>query len=190
MNYSKRNRITFGLGTIGRDMLYTIVSMYLMFYLTEVLKLPNGTLWWITAIILLCRVFDAFNDPVMGAIVDNTRTRFGKFKPWVAFGALTSGICTVLLFTDFGLQNSKFIAAFGIIYLFWGMCFTTNDISYWSMMPSLSTSQKDREKIGAFARICANLGLFTIVVGITPLTEMLGKKLGSMQKGYFVFAAC
>ncbi|MEG0913371.1 MAG: glycoside-pentoside-hexuronide (GPH):cation symporter [Oscillospiraceae bacterium] len=190
MNYSKRNRITFGLGTIGRDMLYTIVSMYLMFYLTEVLKLPNGTLWWITAIILLCRVFDAFNDPVMGVIVDNTRTRFGKFKPWVAFGAITSGICTVLLFTDFGLQNSKFIAAFGIIYLFWGMCFTTNDISYWSMMPSLSTSQKDREKIGAFARICANLGLFTIVVGITPLTEMLGKKLGSMQKGYFVFAAC
>ncbi len=187
---SKRNQICFGLGTIGRDMVYSIVSMYMMFYLTDVLHLPNSTMWWVTGIMLACRVFDAFNDPVMGVIVDNTRTKFGKYKPWIAFGTITSGIFTILLFTDFGFENAKYIIVFGFTYLFWGMAFTTNDISYWSMMPSLSMDQKQREKIGAFARICANLGMFSVVVGITPLTEALGNAFGGLEKGYFVFACC
>lgn len=186
---AKRNHYTFGLGTIGRDMLYTLVSMYLMFYLTDVLQLSNKTLAWVSAWILVCRVFDAFNDPVMGVVVDNTRTRFGKFKPWVAFGAVTSGVLTVLLFTDFGSrEGAGFVIVFGVIYLLWGMAFTTNDIAYWSMLPSLSMNQTQREKIGAFARICANVGLFAIVVGITPITEVLGAKLGGLQKGYQALA--
>ena len=83
-----KNKYTFGLGTVGRDMLYTMISMYLMFYLTDVLSLPDDTLWWITGIMLAARVFDAFNDPVMGVIVDNTHTKYGKFKPWICIGAL------------------------------------------------------------------------------------------------------
>ena len=75
-----RNKWTFGLGTVGRDMMYTMVSMYLMFYLTDVLQLPDDVLWWVTGIILAARVFDAFNDPFMGVIVDNTHSKNGKFK--------------------------------------------------------------------------------------------------------------
>lgn len=184
----KRNRLTFGLGTIGRDMVYSMISMFLIVYLTDILDVPNNVLWWINSIMLACRVFDALNDPVMGVVVDNTRTRWGKFKPWIAFGALMSGIITVLLFTDFGLHNAQFIVAFGILYLFWGVAFTTNDISYWSMLPSLSTDQKEREKIGALARIFANVGLFAVVAGIEPITQALGNALGSMEKAYFAFA--
>ena len=80
----KRNRFTFGLGTIGRDMLYSMVSMYLLFYLTDVLDIPTSSLWWITAIMVACRIFDAFNDPIMGVIVDNTKSRFGKYKPCIS----------------------------------------------------------------------------------------------------------
>jgi sugar (glycoside-pentoside-hexuronide) transporter len=184
----KRNRVTFGLGTIGRDMVYSMISMFLIFYLTDILDVPNNVLWWINGIMLACRVFDALNDPVMGVIVDNTRTRWGKFKPWIAFGAFSSGIVTVLLFTDFGLHNAQYIVAFGVLYLFWGMTFTTNDISYWSMLPSLSTDQKEREKIGAIARICANVGLFAVVAGIEPITKAIGDAVGSMQRAYFIFA--
>lgn len=184
----KHNRITFGLGTIGRDMVYSMISMFLIFYLTDILDVPNTVLWWINGIMLACRVFDALNDPVMGVIVDNTRTRWGKFKPWIAFGAFASGVITVLLFTDFGFQNARFIVAFGILYLFWGMAFTTNDISYWSMLPSLSMDQKEREKIGAIARICANVGLFVVVAGIEPITQAIGGAVGSMQRAYFIFA--
>lgn len=182
-----RNRITFGLGTIGRDMLYSLVSMYLIFYLTDILQTDSKTLWWLTGIILFARIFDALNDPIMGTIVDNTRSRFGKFKPWILIGALLSGLFTILLFTDMNLSGSAYAVAFAIIYVGWGISFTVNDISYWSMMPSLSMDQKVREKIGAFARICANIGLFTVVAGIVPITTALGESFGSMKQAYFVF---
>lgn len=185
---TNRNKYCFSLGTIGRDMLYTLVSMYLMFYLTDILKLPNGTLWWITVIIVIARVFDACNDPIMGIIVDNTRSKYGKFKPWIVIGAILSGVFTILLFTDFGLTGAGYVAAFAVIYLMWGMSFTANDISFWSMLPSLTTDQKEREQIGATARICANIGLFAVVAGIVPVTEALGKISGSTVKGYFLFA--
>jgi len=188
MENFKRNRFTFGLGTIGRDMLYSLVSMYLIFYLTDILRLPKSTMWWITAILVFARVFDAVNDPVMGTIVDNTNTRYGKFKPWIFIGAFTSGLLTILLFTDFSLTGAAYISLFAILYLLWGMAFTTNDISYWSMMPSLTTDQKEREQLGAIARICANIGLFGVVAGIVPATKALENFLGSDKKAYFTFS--
>lgn len=184
----KLNRYTFGLGTIGRDMVYSLVSMYLMFYLTDILDLSDSVMAWITAVLVAERVFDALNDPIMGVIVDNTRTRFGKFKPWIASGALLSGVFTILLFTDFKLAGAPFIFVFAASLLLWDLSFTTNDISYWSMLPSLSTDQKEREKIGTIAKICGNLGLFAVVVGIVPVTKALGKTFNSMQQAYFVFA--
>ena len=170
-----KNRFTFGLGTVGRDMVYTLISMYLMFYLTDILDLDTATLWWVNVIIMACRVFDAFNDPVMGVIVDNTHTKWGKFKPWMLVGAILSSIFTVLLFSDFGLNGAAYIIVFGICYLLWGICFTMNDISYWSMLPSLSKDQKERENIGSVARICANIGLFAVVSLIVPITTMIGE---------------
>lgn len=183
-----RNRFSFGIGTIGRDMTYALVSMFLIFYLTEVVKLSDQMLLWVTGILVFARVFDALNDPIMGTIVDNTNTKWGQFKPWIAVGALLSGVFTILLFTDFRLKGAAYIVSFAAIYLFWGISYTINDISYWSMMPSLSNSQKDREKIGAFARICANLGLFSVVAGIESITEALSNALGSMKLAYMAFA--
>jgi sugar (glycoside-pentoside-hexuronide) transporter len=185
---SKQNRLTFGLGTFGRDMVYSLVSMYLIFYLTDVIKLSISTLWWVAGIILAARIFDALNDPIMGCIVDNTRTRWGKFKPWIVIGMPVSAVVTVLLFTDFGLTETAYIITFAAFYLLWGISYTIHDISYWSMLPSLSIDQKEREKIGAIARICANIGLFLVVAGIVPLTNILGERFGSLQKGYFIFA--
>jgi len=184
----KRNYFTYGLGTIGRDMLYSLVSMYLIFYLTDIKEIPDKTLWWVAFIMVVARVFDAINDPLMGIIVDNTKGRFGKFKPWIAIGAILSGVFTILLFTDFNLTNSSFVLVFLVVYLFWGISFTINDISYWSMLPSLTVNQKEREKLGAFARICANIGLFTVVAGIIPITNASSNQLGSMKSAYFAFA--
>ena len=184
----KRNRWTFGLGTIGRDMVYSLVSMYLIYYLTDILDVSKNTMWWLAGIILVIRVFDALNDPIMGFIVDNTRTRWGKFKPWIAVGVVLIALFTILLFTDFRLEGSAFIVVFTVLYFLWGIGFTFNDISYWSMLPTLSVDQKEREKIGSIARICANVGLFFVVAGIIPLTGLFGGYLGSIQKGWFTFA--
>lgn len=187
-NYDRRNHYCFGLGTIGRDMFYTMVSMYVMVYITEVLNVPDSTLAIMTALLLVLRTFDAFNDPFMGLIVDNTRSRFGKFKPWILVGALIGGASMVLMYLDMGLSGAAYAAVFAFCYLVWDIFYGLNDIAYWSMMPALSTDQKQREKIGSFARICANIGLFSVVVGIIPATNALSAAAGSAKRGWFLFA--
>lgn len=180
----KSNRYFFGLGTVGRDMLYSMVSMFLLWYLTEILNLSDSTMLVMAGVFTALRIFDALNDPIMGFLVDNTHTRFGKFKPWIAIGGIIGGILTVLFFTDFGLRGTWYIVVFVIIYLLWDLTYGANDIAYWSMLPSLSLDQKEREKIGSFARICANIGLFACVVGILPITDALGGN----KKAWFIFA--
>ncbi len=175
------NRYTFGLGTIGRDMLYTMVSMYLMFFLTDILDLPDSTMWWMTGALTILRIFDAVNDPIMGILVDNTHSRFGKFKPWIVIGGIVGGIFTILLFFNFGLSGTGYIIMFIILYLLWDLTYGANDIAYWSMLPSLTLDQKEREKTGSFARICANIGLFAVVVGILPVTNALGGDIRAWQ---------
>lgn len=179
-----KNKYCFGLGTLGRDAMYTLVSMYLITYLTEVVGLSDGQLAIIGTIMVICRVFDALNDPVMGTIVDNTKTKWGKFKPWIVFGAIASGIFTILLFADFGLSGNTYIVLFAVTYLLWGISYTTNDISYWSLMPAISKDQKVREGIGAVARICANVGMFSVVVLYTMVPDLFGM---APKKSYFVF---
>jgi len=179
-------------------MVYAIVSMFLIFYLTDVINLPSSTMWWVAGIILAARIFDALTDPLMGFIIDNTKTKWGKFKPWIAIGILTSPLFTILLFTDFGFSGTAYIVTFAIFYFMWGISYTTHDISYWSMLPALSVDQKERERIGSLARICANIGLFFVVVGIVPLTKIITGKLTGvpvenlssteLQPGYFTFA--
>lgn len=164
----------FGLGTVGRDMMYTMVSMYLIHFFTEVLNLPDSTMWWMTGAMTILRIFDAVNDPIMGFLVDNTHGRFGKFKPWIVIGGLIGGILTVLLFFDFGFTGVKYVIMFAVLYLLWDLTYGANDIAYWSMLPSLTLNQKEREKTGAFARICANVGMFATVVAIIPVTNALG----------------
>ena len=206
-NIDRRNKFCYGLGTIGRDMFYTMVSMYIMVYITEVLTVPDATLALLTTVLLVLRVFDAFNDPIMGLIVDNTKSKYGKFKPGMLIGGVVGAVCMVLMFLDMGLLSDAsrlakegaegsaivnssimFAVVFGICYLLWDILYGLNDISYWSMMPSLSTDQKERERIGSFARICANIGLFALVVGIVPLTNALGDAAGSLKQGWFYFA--
>ncbi|GAB3810596.1 melibiose:sodium transporter MelB [Tessaracoccus terricola] len=183
-----RNRLSFGLGTLGRDMTAAMVSMFLMFYLTDVLDVSGQMVAAVTVILVVMRVFDAVNDPFMGVIVDNTRSRWGKFKPWITVGALLWGITTVLMFVDTGLQGTAFLVVFTLVYLAWEISYTINDISFYGLLPSLTRSQKEREAIGVIARISANIGLFAVVVAIIPVTTMLGERLGSLQQGWFALA--
>ena len=185
---SARNTIAYGFGTIGRDMVYALVSMYFIFYLTDIVRLTAAQLSAMIAISVAVRVFDAVNDPFMGVIVDNTKTRWGRFKPWIAIGAVLSAVATLLMFSGFAISGWGAVAFFGIAYVLWEICYTINDISYWSMLPTLSLDKKERERIGSVARIFANVGLFFAVVAIVPLTEYFGERLGGQVQGWFAFA--
>ena len=187
MNQEKKNKL-YGIGTIGRDMVYGLSAMYLMYYLTDVKGLSVQGIGIVTIVMVLLRIFDALNDPVVGLMIDNTKTRFGKFKPWIFFGGIISAIITVLLFFNPTDNESSYLVYFTIIYLLWGLSFTAHDISYWAMLPSLSKEQSTKEKIGSIAKICANIGIFSVVVGIVPITQYLSQLVGGMQKAYFYLA--
>ncbi|MFZ1412850.1 MAG: glycoside-pentoside-hexuronide (GPH):cation symporter [Micropruina sp.] len=169
-----RNRWAFGIGTVGRDMVYALVSLYLIVFLTEVLDLSDAVMWWVGWMVLAARLFDAVMDIVMGSIVDNTRSRWGHYKPWIFVGVIASSVLTLLIFTDLNLDDTQFVAVFALLYLLWGLTWTMNDIPYWSMLPALSLDQRERERIGALAKIFATLGLFSVVVAIIPVTNALG----------------
>lgn len=170
----KRNMVFFGLGTIGRDMFYALEANALIYYLSNVQQLPIGVYVATSLVFTVLRIFDAINDPFMGLIIDNGRSKYGKFKPPMLFGALAASVCYLVLFADFGLRSYWYIAVFAIAYLLWDIFYGLNDIAYWSMLPSLSLDQKVREKMGAFARICANIGMFAIMVSWEPITSGFG----------------
>jgi melibiose permease/lactose/raffinose/galactose permease len=184
----RRNRYTFGIGTIGRDMLYTLLSMFLIVYLTTVAGLTTGELAWTTGIIVGLRVLDAVSDPLMGVVVDNTRTRWGRHKPWILIGALLSGLLTILIFWDPGLSGSGRVVYLGVLFALWSVSFSLNDIAYWSYVPELTQDLKERESIGSKARIFALIGTFFVVAAIVPLTGVFGEAAGGEQRGWFWFA--
>ncbi len=130
---TKRNLIMFPLGTVGRDMMYNLVNSYLLTFVLFTRELNAAQLGAITAIMVAARVFDALNDPIMGNIIERTRTRWGKFKPWLVIGILTTSLVIYGAFNT-TLQGWGFVAFFGLIYLLYSITYTMHDISYWGMV--------------------------------------------------------
>ena len=172
-NLDRRNRLCFGLGTVGRDMFYSFEANTLLYFLSDVLSLPLWVFAAASAILSVMRIFDACNDPITGLVIDNIRSPWGKFKPAILVGGILSAIFAVLLFSGIG-QGWVFVVIFGLAYLLFDVTFGINDIGYWTLLPVLSSDQKQREKIGAFARICANIGMYIVMVAWQPVTTALG----------------
>ncbi len=184
----KRNKICFGLGTVGRDALYSLVSMYLLVHLTDVVGFSDGGLAAIGIMLTLFGIFDAVIDPFVGAIVDSTKTKWGKFKPWILVGMIGTGILTVLMFHNFRMGETAHIVLLGVTYLLFSIFFSLNDIAYWSLMPAISKDQKVREGVGAFARICANVGMFAMVLIYLNVPSMFSFLGMDDRDVYFIFA--
>lgn len=182
---SRRTKLSYSMPSIGRDMMYALYATYLMVFLTDALGLSDWELIAVGVVIAIARVWDAVNDPMMGVIIDNTATKFGKFKPWILSGAMLSAVFMFLLFQDYGLTGWAFITVFGIIYILAGMAFTMNDISYWSMYPSFTTNQKEREQIGSLARIFASLGMFLVIAFVPIIYQNFG---GGPKQAFFWIA--
>ncbi len=167
---SLRTRFSYGFGCIGRDATYTLVSNFIMTYLTLAVGLSNWQLGALGVVLVVARIWDAANDPIMGIVIDNTHSRWGKFKPFILAGAALNSVCTVLLFTTRTQNEVLFIVLFAITYLLWDITYTMNDIGYWGMLPSLTVNPKEREKVTSLARIGANVGLFAVTALVPMLT--------------------
>ena len=153
----KKNRLMFPLGTVGRDMMYQLFTNYLYAFVLLTRQLDKAQLATIAAIMVAARVFDALNDPLMGNIIDRTRTKWGKFKPWLVIGILTTSLVIYAAFNT-KLQGWPFVIFFGVIYFLYSITYTMHDISYWGMIPSLSTDAAERNLLTSRTNLFAGFG--------------------------------
>lgn len=154
---SNRNLFMYALGTLGRDFLYNLFNGYLLSFCVFTKNLNKAQFTAITFIIIAARIFDALNDPIMGGIVENTRTKWGKYKPWQLIGAISTSAVIVTLFTV-PAQGWAFIGLLGAMYFLFSITFTMNDISYWGMMPTLTNNPHDRDKLMTVTSISVSIG--------------------------------
>ena len=153
----KRNLWMFPLGTVGRDMIYNLFTNFIFTYILFTRHLTAAQLGAVTAIMVGARVFDALNDPVMGNIIERTRSRYGKFKPWLVIGILSTSVVVYLAFNT-SLQGWSFIAFFGVIYFLYSITYTMHDISYWGMVSALSSDPHVRNSLTSRTNLFAGIG--------------------------------
>lgn len=183
----KKNLIMFPLGTIGRDMEYYLFTSCIMTFVLFTRNLTSAQFAAITAIVVAARVFDALNDPIMGNIIERTRTRRGKFKPWLVIGILSTSVVVYLAFNT-SLQGWGFVWFFGIIYFLFSITFTMHDISYWGMVPALSSDANARNQFTSRATLFAGIG-GTLASVIIPMLTVGEKAIGgSTTTAYGIIA--
>ncbi len=172
----KRNLWMFPLGTVGRDMVYNLVTGYLLTYVLLTRHLNAAQLGAITAIMVAARIFDALNDPLMGNIIERTRTKWGKFKPWLVIGILSTSVVIYLTF-NVQLQGWPFVVFFGVMYFLYSITYTMHDISYWGMVPALSSDPDTRNQYTSRANLFAGIG-GTLAVSLIPLLTAGSQAIG------------
>ncbi len=177
-----KERICFTVGAFGRSGIYTLMSMFTLVYF------QNGaglSLKQSSTIILVGRIFDAINDPMMGMIVDRTKSKWGKMRPYLLFAPVPIAVCTILLFTAPFEQgsNAAFIWAF-VTYILWGVAFTVQDVPFWGLSSVITPLENERTSFLSTARLGSTFG------GILPalLVPILYQSSMGYSKGFFVSA--
>lgn len=179
MKNKTTQRVAYALGAFGHDTFYVTLSTYFMVFVTS--QMFAGTdkattarmIATVTSLVVGIRLVEIIFDPLIGGIIDNTRTKYGKFKPWLIIGGLVSSVLLIFLFTNFfGLatHNSPlFLFVFAIVFVLLDSFYSFKDIAFWSMIPALSTETKEREKFATFARFGSSLGANGTTLIVVPI---------------------
>lgn len=170
-------KFAYGIGAVGKDMVYMLSASYILYYYQDIMHVSA---WVMGIILLIARVFDAFNDPIMGVIVAKTRTRWGKFRPWLFVGTVLNAFVLYFMFAaPPALNGSGLVAYAAVTYILWGMTYTMMDIPYWSMVPAFTESGPDRENVSTLARSCAGVGSAIVSIVTVMAVSALGNAFGN-----------
>ena len=170
-------------GMFGQNLIYNIIATGLYFYFQNVICLPAMALGWIMAI---ARIWDAINDPMMGTIVDKTRTKWGKCRPYLIFFPGIICVITILTFINGNYAEASSTAQKVLIvgwaavsYIAWGMCYTVCDIPLWGITSLMTEDENDRSKILGLARIVAGIGgIGVLIVQIAQVVQGIFESKG------------
>ena len=191
--------VAYACGTFGHDFFYAMIGTYFMIFVTSNLFNSDQSnsaymIGIVTTIILVLRIGELFIDPFIGNTIDKTKTRWGKFKPWVIVGAIIAQVTLSILFTDMGGLTSSpviYLIVFSILYLIMDVFYSAKDVAIWSMIPALSFDSHEREITATFARIGSVFGgqLVTILVIPIVLQFSVNSNGGAGDaSGWFAFA--
>ena len=197
-------RVAYACGTFGHDIFYMMLGSYFMIFVTSNLfnspdaegKLQDAyMIGVVTTIILVLRVGELLIDPFIGNMIDKTKTRWGKFKPWVLVGGVVGAICLAILFTDFGgsamTNPMMYLIGFAVVYLIMDVFYSAKDVAIWSMIPALSFDSREREITATYARIGSVFGAQLVTVMVMPLVLFfsINQNGGAGDpRGWFAFA--
>lgn len=168
---TKREKITYTGSLLGQNTIYSLMTMYVMFFFTDLLRIPSQS---VTIIMVAASLWDAINDILMGMIADRTRTRIGKFRPYLLAGPVFIGIVTVLCFVSFGGSPAGTVAVAAVCYVLWGMTYTVYDIPIWAISSVSSRSADEKNGMVTLGRIGGTLGTVIVSVGSVSLLNAFG----------------
>ena len=181
--FGKKQFAAYGLGAVGKDMVYALSASYIMYYYQDILGLSAT---FVGFILMIARVFDAANDPFMGVVVAKTNSRWGKFRPWLFTGTILNAFVLYALFAAPAVSGKALMIYFAVMYILWGMTYTMMDIPFWSMIPAVTSTAKDRENLSVVGRTSAGVGYALINVFTVMAVSKLGG--GIERTGFRLFA--
>ena len=189
----KKELWMFALGAGGQGMIYAMMSSYISDYYLNVLQL---TPVFVLMLMLLARVWDAINDPLMGMIVDRRTTKWGKMKPYILFAAIPIAILTILMYLSpsFGGNKTKLMVYSAVVYVAWGMFYTMADVPFWGIPNVITPDSRERGSVISFTKIINSIGsalpeIFFLIAGFV-LPSIIGSSdaIEYNKKKYLIIA--
>ena len=168
---SRAEKLTYTGSLLGQNMIYSFVTMYVMFFFTDLLRIPSQS---VTIIMVVASLWDAINDILMGMIADRTKTRFGKFRPYLLAGPIVIAVTTVMCFYNFGGSPAGTITVAAVSYVMWGMSYTVYDIPIWAISSVASHNPDEKNSMVTLGKIGGTIGTVIISVGSVALLNAFG----------------
>ena len=168
---SSREKLTYTGSLLGQNMIYSFVTMYIMFFFTDLLRIPPES---VTVIMVAASLWDAVNDILMGMIADRTRTRIGKFRPYLLAGPIFITLSTIFCFMSFGGSLAGTIAVAAVCYVLWDITYTIYDVPIWAISSVSSPNPDEKNSMVTLGKIGGTIGTVIISVGSVSLINVFG----------------
>lgn len=168
---SRKERTSYGAWFVGQNIIYFMVLSYLAIFLTDEIGMVEGA---VATLFLVARVWDAINDPMLGALVDKTKPKKGKFKPWINVVSIAMPIATIFVFWNFHGSDGFNTTYAYISYIVWGMLYTISDVPIFALATTMTDVPEERVSIMSIGRLAAGLAMMVIGILSPQLIANLG----------------